>query len=280
MASIRSLNYYNWSSLGIGNVGSANGLVLGNKEGFYRDLGADIFTNNDYVRVAIWYSINLNSDPNATTGVTSEFVTNYNPYDYFYCGLKTPNANFPDAAQAQSKFCGYYMPPRINNTGSLNFTGIYSTGPSTAGFWANQQNSENTIIFGNLTTPYAQNMFTTTNLFNLSTNRIKTHGTGMNVASNNQGGIGVLGLELRDDNTMLGNYSTQVSPSTTGIQGPGSNFALSAMKTYVNNQSFLSNSIDLAASAPYGQATAMFMYNPFVTNCIRVHGMIAAGFTR
>ena len=279
MASIRSLNYSNNASLGVGVIGSSNGLVLGNKEGFYRDLGADIFTNNDYVRVAIWYSINLNSNPNATSGVGSEFVTNTNPYDYFYCGLKTPNANFPDAAQTQSKFCGYYMPPRVNVGGNINFTGLYSSGIALAGTWANQQNIDNTIFFGNLTTPYAQNMFPTTNLPNLSTNKI-AHGTGMNVASNNQGGIGVLGLELRNDNTMLGNYSTYSNPSTTGIQGPGSNFALSAMKMYVNNQSFLSNSIDLAASAPYGQATAMFMYNPFVTNCIRVHGMIAAGFTR
>ena len=277
MASIRSLNYYNWSSLGVGNVGSANGLVLGNKEGFYRDLGTDIFTNNDYVRVAMWYSINLVSNPN-TSYVSSEFVTNFNAYDYFYCGLKTPNANFPDAAGTQSKFCGYYTPPRIQSSpGLLYFTGMYNFSTA-AGQWANVQQPTDTLFFGDLATPYAQNMFTTTNLTNLSTNKI-AHGTGLGVASNGQGGIGVLALELRSDNTMRGNYSTDGNTTTTGIQGPGSNFALSAMKSYINNQSFLSDSISLTARAPYGQATAMFMYNPLAASCIRVHGMIAAGFT-
>ena len=279
MASIASLNYTNQSSLGVGIVGSANGLVLGNKQGVYRDLGADIFTNNDYVRVAMWYSINLNSNPN-TTSVAPEYVTNFNVYDYFYCGLKTPNANFPDAAQTQSKFCGYYVPPRVQITpGFIYFSGPYNTSSTQSCNWANAFNNTDTLFFGNLATPYAQNMFTTTNLPNLSTNKITTHGTGLGVQANNQGGIGVLALELRSDNTMRGNFSTQVDPNTTGTQGPGSNFSLSAMKLYVNNQSFLSNSIDLAASAPYGQATAMFMYNPLATNCIRVHGMIAAGFT-
>ena len=280
MASIASLNYTNQSSLGVGIVGSANGLVLGNKQGVYRDLGADIFTNNDYVRVAMWYSINLNANPN-TVSLGSEFVTNFNVYDYFYCGLKTPNANFPDAAQTQSKFCGYYVPPRIQTASGpspLYFTGIQGTSTAIAAQWANTSTTAHTLFFGNLATPYAQNMFTTTNLSNLSTNKI-SHGTGLGAVANNQGGIGVLALELRSDNTMRGNFSTRVDPATTGIQGPGSNFALSAMKLYVNNQSFLSNSIDLAASAPYGQATAMFMYNPLATNCIRVHGMIAAGFT-
>lgn len=273
MASIRSLNW----QLATGGAQSANGLVLGNKEGFYRDLGTDIFTNNDYVRIAIWYSVNLNSNPNATTGVNDEYVTNYNASDYFYCGLKTPNANFPDEAQAQSKFCGYFMPPRSVANGPVSAFNGFRT-PGSPCYWANQLNASPCLFFGNLSTPYAQNLYSTINLTNLSTNRVD-HGTGGTAGIGNAAGIGVLGLEMRNDNTILGNYSTR----SGGVGVPNSAFsnpALSAMKSYINNQSFLSDSTSLAASAPYGQATAMFMYNPLNTNCIRVHGMIAAGFTR
>jgi hypothetical protein len=256
-------------------------LILGNKEGFYRDLGTDIFTNNDYVRVAIWYSINLLSNPNSVGLFTSEYVTNSNPYDYFYFGLKTPNANFPDAAQSQSKFCGYYMPPRSSNGwgSALYFNGIASN--SSPGYWNEFQSATDFLFFGNLTTPYAQNQFTNTNVTNLSTNKI-LHGTGVSAGvTGNNIGIGVLGIELRNDNTMLANFSNKSAGQVNGnTNASSSNPALSAMKNYINNQSFLSNSINLAASAPYGDATAIFMYNPLARNCIRVHGMMAAGFTR
>jgi hypothetical protein len=277
MASIRSLDWNLQAGSGW-SAQSANGLVLGNKEGFYRDLGTDIFTNNDYVRVAIWYSVNLNSNPNATAGISPELVTNFNPSDYFYCGLKTPNANFPDEAQIQSKFCGYFMPPRtLSNAGpgiwTLSFDG-FRTGPPA--YWGNPTGGQDALFLGDLSTPYAQNEYTTTRLVNLSTNRID-HGIGGTAGTGNPAGIGVLGFEIRNDNTVLGNYTgTAVDVPYSAVGNP----ALSAMRSYINNQSFLSNTISLSNNAPYGEATAMFMYNPLNTNCIRVHGMIAAGFTR
>jgi len=273
MASIRLLDWTNQAIYG-NTIQSTNGLVLGNKEGFYRDLGADIFTNNDYVRVAIWYSVNLISNPNSTSGVTSELVTNSNSYDYFYFGLKTPNANFPDQAQAQSKFCGYYLNPRSRNGAGSSFNGMLVSNPS---LWGDGTTSNNFLFFGNLSTPYTQDLFPVTNVANLSTNKI-THGFGASSSFGSNGGIGVLGIELRNDNTMLANYTDR--GVTNGPQNSIANPALSAMKNFINNQSFLSNSIDLAASAPYGNATAIFMYNPLARNCIRVHGMMAAGFTR
>ena len=276
MASIASLNWYNYTSVGI--LQSSNGLVLGNKEGFYRDLGTDIFTNNDYVRVAIWYSFSLNSNPNGTAG--NEYVTNVNPVDSFYFGLKSPNASFPDAAGVQSKFCGYFTPPRVN-IGASNplFTGIYQ-GSSTQSQFAAQGYNNYVLTFGDITTPYTIQNYLNTNYSNLSTNTALQANFGTNGASAViSSGIGVLGLELRNDNIMLANYSYG-SSTTTGIIGPGSVPSLSAMRSYINNQSFLSNTISLSNNAPYGEATAIFMYNPLATNCLRVHGMIAAGFTR
>jgi hypothetical protein len=275
MASINSLNWYNSTIAGLQ---SSNGLVLGNKEGFYRDLGTDIFTNNDYVRVAIWYSFSLNSNPNGTA--SSEYATNINPVDSFYFGLKTPNASFPDAAGLQSKFCGYYTSPRVKISNTNYFTGVYSTGTGSAGQFSADQWNNNVLIFGDMSTPYTITNFLNTSFANLSTNNI-AHGFGTNgAAAVTSSGIGVLGLELRNDNTILANYSTTGNSTTTGITGPGSVPTLSAMRSYINNQSFLSNTISLSNNAPYGEATAIFMYNPLTLNCIRVHGMIAAGFTR
>jgi len=265
MADIRLLTF--------STTGSAKGLVLGNKQGFYRDLGADIFNNNDFVRVVVYYTVNLNSAPNSSTGATSpEYVTNYLPSDYFYFGLKTPNVNFPDAAEVQSKFCGFYMPPRgsINTLapeGSLSFLGWSGSPYNNWGKGVYAQIGDGLFV-GNLTTPYTNNHILSTQMSTL--NRVN------HITNNSSGGvyIGALGLELRKNNTLIVDYSTSSDVGILDLKTP----SLSAMSSYLNNRPFLSNSVSLASSAPYGQATAIFMYNPLNTTCIRVHGMVAAGF--
>ena len=253
-------------------TGSAKGLVLGNKQGFYRDLGADIFNNNDFVRMAIYYSMNMTAAPNTSppNNVTSDQVTNSLPSDYFYCGFKSPNANFPDAAQVQSKFCGLYMPPRGYDAPSnaLRFTGYGGNTYSTFGA-PNYANVGPMLLCGNLTTPHTNAHILSTNGANI-TNKV-TH----SAKCGTQNSLSVMALEFRSDNTLLADVTTTFDGQEPYCSTP----ALSTMSNYINNRPFSSNSVSLASSAPYGQATAIFMYNPLNTVCIRVHGIAVAGFS-
>lgn len=253
-------------------TGSAKGLVLGNKQGFYRDLGADIFNNNDFVRMAIYYSINLTAAPNtsAPNSIGSELVTNSTPADYFYCGFKSPNANFPDAAQVQSKFCGLYMPPRgfDSPSNTLRFLG-YAGNPYASFGAQNIPNVGPMLLCGDLTTPYTNAHILSTGGTALS-NKVTHSALGGTLNS-----LSVMALEFRSDNTLLADVTTSFDSQEPYRSTP----ALSAMSNYINNRPFSSNSVNLASSAPYGQATAIFMYNPLNTVCIRVHGIAAAGFS-
>lgn len=251
-------------------TGSAKGLVLGNKQGFYRDLGADIFNNNDFVRMAIYYSLNLTAAPNTSppNNVSQDLVTNTLPSDYFYCGFKSPNANFPDAAQAQSKFCGLYMPPRGYDLPSATTRFLGYNGATYSTFGSTFANVGSMLICGDLTTPY-------TNAHILSTagsvlSKV-THSAKCGTANS----LSVMALEFRSDNTLLADVTTPADGQEPYCSTP----ALSTMSNYINNRPFSSNSVSLASSAPYGQATAIFMYNPLNTVCIRVHGIAAAGFS-
>lgn len=257
--------------------GSAKGLVLGNKEGFYRDLGSAIFNNNDFVRIAVYYSMNSVANPNTTsTSSSPEYVANTLPSDYFYFGFKTPNANFPDFAELQSKFCGYYMPPRGSsitaNPGNLLQLGWSGSPYNNWGRGIISGIGDGCIV-GNLNVPYTNTHILTTayNALDATGSHRAVYGTGTSSP-----GLGVLGLELRSDNTLLADFSIGGDPdSSTLLNNP----ALSAMTSYLNNRAFLSKSVSLASSAPYGQATAIFMFNPLTTTCIRVHGIVAAGYS-
>lgn len=252
-------------------TGSAKGLVLGNKQGFYRDLGADIFNNNDFVRIAIYYSINVTAAPNTSTPnyIYSELVTNSTPADYFYCGFKSPNANFPDAAQVQSKFCGLYMPPRAYDATApaIRFTGYGGNTYSSFGA-PNYPGIGPMLLCGDLTTPY-------TNAHILSTGGNALSKVSHSAQGGTQNPLSVMALEFRSDNTLLADVTTNQDSAEPYRSTP----ALSAMSNYINNRPFSSNSVNLASSAPYGQATAIFMYNPLNAICIRVHGIVVAGFS-
>jgi hypothetical protein len=222
--------------------------------------------------MAIYYSINNTAAPNTATSnaVQADSVTNSTPADYFYCGFKSPNANFPDAAQVQSKFCGLYMPPRgfDSPSSTLRFTGW--TGTNYPTFGAQNYPNVGTMLFcGNLTKPHTNAHILSTSGFSLTDKVTHTAlaGTGNKLS--------VMGLEFRSDNTLLADVTTSNDSNEPFCSTP----ALSTMSNYINNRPFSSNSINLASSAPYGQATAIFMYNPLNTVCIRVHGIAAAGFS-
>lgn len=249
----------------------AKGLVLGNKEGFCRDLGTDIFNNSDYVRIAVAMTFNYLSDPNTSQGTIYDQVTNNTVNEGFYFGFKTPNLNMPGTENnPATKFAGYWVPPMTFS--STKYSGYLGNAKRLCSF----QNpgspnlySSTAMVFGSLSQPISfQNAMN-----NASPSDPQFINGGVTLNSLTGQYVTYLGLELNSSNTMKAYYTTsQYDPI-----GYASGASFAAMRNLINNEAFTSRTISLTGS-PYGNATSIFLYNPLNTVCLRVHGMIAAGF--
>ena len=248
----------------------SKGLVLGNKEGFYRDLGADIFNNSDYVRIAVAMTFNLLSNPNSNGVEIYDAVTNNTINEGFYFGFKSPNSNMPGAENnPATKFAGFWAPPLT--WANTRYSGYNSGFKKYSSIIGSSVYSTTCMIFGSLTQPISfENAKSDSNPSEpefISTGGSPT----LNGLSGNY--VTYLGLELNSNNTMKAYYET--SQLSTAGYSQGASFA--AMRNLINNEAFTSRTISLTGS-PYGSATSIFLYNPLNTVCLRVHGMIAAGF--
>ena len=248
---------------------SAKGLILDNKEGFYRDLGTSIFNDNDYVRIAFAYSFNIRSNPNNSTlaSFPPESVTSNTLNNAFFMGFKTPNSNLPNES-GTTKFCGLWNPPmvisstRYTSHGGASYQALgYNLNPTTFG--------GSGIIAGSLTQPFTSVQAAMD--YSAYPNSPVTTNVNFNWGSP-QNDVSYIGIQLTNNNVMTFKYYTGIS-GTGNTQGP----YLSALRNFINNETFTSSSITLTGGQ-YGNATAMFMYNPLNTTCIRVHAIAAAGF--
>lgn len=263
MALISNFNF----KANLNNGHTAKGLLLGNKEGFYRDLGTALFTNNDYVRIAFAITVNSYADPNQSASFVTEAVTNNTIANSFFIGFKTPNSNLPDQA-GNTKFCGLWLPPQGTQSAVLRYNG-YSAGSNAFGTIAGNGSMWATgILPGSLTQPF-ESLQSAINFNGFGTAPyVSQVGFNWGVATRD---VSYIGIQLTSSNIMTFKYYGTSSIGNT--QGP----YLSALKNFINNETFTSNSVSLTGSQ-YGNATAMFMYNPLNTTGIRVHGIAAAGF--
>ena len=248
----------------------SKGLVLGNKEGFYRDLGADIFNNSDYVRIAVAMTFNLLSNPNTFQGSIYDNVTNNTVNEGFYFGFKSPNSSMPGTGHdPATKFAGYWVPPTASSGKYSGYSGSNKRLCTFVAPGGSSVFSTTTMVFGSLTQPITfQNAINSTSP---SEPQFISNGATLNSLTGQY--VTYLGLELNSSNTMKAYYVT----SQTDPVGYATGASLAAMTNLINNEIFTTRTISLSG-APYGNATSMFLYNPLNTVCLRVHGMIAAGF--
>jgi hypothetical protein len=271
MASINLLQYSYATSHSV----NEKGLVLNTKEGFFRDIGTTLFNDSDYVRVGICFSINLQSNPNYNLGMWNEKLTNNLVSNSFFMGLKTPNSNLPSTTTNTTKFAGFWLPPRGQSSNISDYTGF--AGASNAfGVFNGANFYQPGLIAGSLNQPFtftqAQTSVSYNNTsFGIGTRFIGTHYL-VDEITGSVGRPNIWGMQLTKNGVASFEYEASGNNLNTG------GAYLSALKTFVNNKPFLSNSISLTGGE-YGNATSIFVYNPFQTHCIRVHGIIAAGFT-
>lgn len=246
----------------------AKGLILDNKEGFYRDLGASLFNNNDYVRIAFAFTFNLRSNPNNNVFNFGEHVTNNTIANSFFMGLKSPNSNLPDEA-GTTKFCGLWCPSQGTNGGLLRYTGYSSSSQKYGSLNTGSTSIYATgILAGSLTQPFSS-VQAAINFPSFGSSPYLTN-VGFQWGRNSQT-VSYVGIQLTNNNVMTLKYYSGLNEGNT--QGP----YLSALRNFINNETFTSNSVTLTGDQ-YGNATSIFMYNPLNTTCIRVHAIAAAGF--
>lgn len=241
------------------NARSDKGLVLGPKEGFYRQLPDSLFSGTR-ARIAIAFSFVPNNDINPSSG-PSEYLNSSYLSDTFFFGFKYPSNQLPGATTTPTDcFAGVWLPPAYRSP-TFAFQG-YSG--SQNGFSAS--NGTGIFVIGTTTSPVLwPGLSASGTSGTLSNSNFKAPCT-----QNHQ--LYYQGIQLNSSNIL----TTQINSSspTIGSTSP----TLSSLKTFLNSNPFNMSST-VCDNNPWNVATAIFLYNPFNTIALRVHAMGAAGFT-
>lgn len=236
------------------------GLVLGPKEGFYRQLPESIFSGTR-ARIAIAYSLSPQESINSINSFSENLNSSFLP-DTFFFGFKYPSSSLPGTTlNLIDCFAGVWAPPRFKDGLNNNiFLGYNSSNQ----YFSNINAAK--IVVGTTTYPIEW-----PGLSAASTPGLIGTGSTFLIPAGGLNQLRFQGIQLTNNNII----TTQFNTAFGGIGA--SSPTLSSLKDFLNINPFISNSLS-ANNSPWGNATAMFLYNPFNTLVLKVHAMGAAGF--